>query len=101
MLDLLETLRSHPNLNTAALLERWRDRAEGKQLEKLAIWQPSLDDPESLQHEFLGALARLEEQHRDSRTKSLLAKSNQGGLSSDEKAELQTLLRRPHAADPV
>ena len=102
LLDLLETLRSHPNLNTAALLERWRDTAEGKQLEKLAIWQPSLDDPESLRHEFLGALARLEEQHRDTRTKTLLAQSNQGGgLTSDEKAELQALLRRPHAADPV
>jgi len=101
LLDLLETLGSNPNLNTAALLERWRDTAEGKQLEKLATWQPSLDDPDSLRHEFLGALARLEEQHRDSRTKSLLAKSNQGSLSADEKAELQTLLRRPRAADPA
>ena len=101
LLDLLETLRSNPNLNTAALLERWRDTVEGKQLEKLATWQPSLDDPESLQHEFLGALARLEEQHRDTRTKSLLAKSTQGGLSTDEKAELQRLLRRPRAADPA
>jgi DNA primase len=101
LLDLLETLRSNPNLNTAALLERWRDTAEGKQLEKLATWQPSLDDPDSLRHEFLGALARLEEQHRDSRTKSLLAKSTQGSLSSDEKAELQALLRRPRAVDPA
>lgn len=101
LIDLLETLRSNPNLNTAALLERWRDTAEGKQLEKLAIWQPSLDDPESLRHEFLGALARLEEQHRDTRIKTLLAKSTQGGLTIDEKAELQALLRRPRAADPA
>jgi len=101
LLDLLETLRSNPNLNTAALLERWRDTAEGKQLEKLATWQPSLDDPDSLRHEFLGALARLEEQHRDTRTKSLLAKSTQGDLSTDEKAELQRLLSRPRAADPA
>jgi len=101
LLDLLETLRSNPNLNTAALLERWRDTAEGKQLEKLATWQPSLDDPESLRHEFLGALARLEEQHRDFRTKSLLAKSTQGDLSTEEKAELQRLLSRPRAADPA
>jgi len=101
LLDLLETLRSNPNLNTAALLERWRDTAEGKQLEKLATWQPSLDDPDSLRHEFLGALARLAEQHRDSRTKTLLAKSNQGALSADEKAELQALLQRPRAADPA
>ncbi|MEJ2441184.1 MAG: DNA primase [Gammaproteobacteria bacterium] len=101
LLDLLETLRSNPNLNTAALLERRRDTAEGKQLEKLATWQPSLDDPESIQHEFLGALARLEEQHRDSRTKALLAKSSQAGLSPDEKRELQALLRRPGTIDPA
>jgi DNA primase len=101
LLDLLETLRSNPNLNTAALLERWRDKAEGKQLEKLATWQPSLDDPDSLRHEFLGALDRLAEQHRDSRTKTLLAKSNQGALSADEKAELQALLQRPRTADPA
>lgn len=94
LIDVLETLRSNPNLSTAALLERWRDTAEGKQLEKLATWQPSLDDPDSLQQEFLGALARLEEQHRDSRTRTLLAKANQGGLSRDEKAELQSLLQR-------
>jgi DNA primase len=101
LLDLLETLQSNPNLNTAALIERWRDTAEGKQLEKLATWQPSLEDTDSLRHEFLGALARLEEQHRDSRTKTLLDKSTQGGLTSDEKAELQRLLRRPRAADPA
>jgi DNA primase len=101
LIDLLETLRSNPNLNTAALLERWRDTAEGKQLEKLATWQPSLDDIDSLRHEFLGALARLDEQHRDTRTKTLLAKSSQGGLSPEEKAELQVLLRRPRAADPA
>ena len=94
LIDVLETLRSNPNLRTAALLERWRDTAEGKQLEKLATWQPSLDDPDSLQQEFLGALARLEEQHRDTRTRTLLAKANQGGLSREEKAELQALLRR-------
>lgn len=101
LLDLLETLRSNPNLNTAALLERWREKSEGKQLEKLATWQPSLDDPESIRQEFLGALARLEEQHRDSRTKSLLAKSSQGGLSPDEKRELQALLQRPGTANPA
>ncbi|MBI1424723.1 MAG: DNA primase [Gammaproteobacteria bacterium] len=101
LVDLLETLRSNPNLTTAALLERWRDTVEGKQLEKLATWQPSLDDFDSLRLEFLGALARLEEQHRDSRTKTLLAKSTQGGLSPDEKTELQVLLRRPRATDPA
>jgi len=101
LVDLLETLQSAPTLNTAALLERWRNTEEGKHLEKLATWQPSLNDPESLQQEFLGAIARLEEQHRSSRTDSLLAKANQGELSSEEKAELKTLLQQRHIANPA
>ncbi len=100
LVDLLETLQSAPTLNTAALLERWRNTEEGKHLEKLATWQPSLNDPESLQQEFLGAIARLEEQHRSSRTDALLAKANQGQLSAEEKAELKTLLQRRQAVDP-
>jgi len=100
LVDLLETLQSAPTLNTAALLERWRNTEEGKHLEKLATWQPSLNDPESLQQEFLGAIARLEEQHRSSRTDSLLAKANQGELSSEEKAELKALLQQRHIANP-
>ena len=101
LVDLLETLQSAPTLNTAALLERWRNTEEGTHLEKLATWQPSLNDPESLQQEFLGALARLEEQHRSSRTDSLLAKANQSDLSADEKAELKALLSQRQAADPM
>jgi DNA primase len=76
------------------LLERWRNTEEGKHLEKLATWQPSLNDPESLQQEFLGAIARLEDQHRSSRTDALLAKANQNGLSAEEKTELQSLLKQ-------
>ncbi len=101
LVDLLEILRSTPTLTTAALLERWRDTEEGKHLQKLATWTPSLDDPESLQKEFFGALVRLEEQHRSSRTDTLLAKANQGELSAEEKAELKGLLQQRQAADPI
>jgi len=101
LVDLLETLQSAPTLSTAALLERWRNTEEGKHLDKLAAWQPSLHDPDSLQQEFLGALARLKEQHRSSRTDALLAMANQGELSAGEKAELQALLRQRQSSDPV
>ena len=100
LVDLLENLKSNPTLTTAALLERWRETSEGHHLVKLAAWQPSLNDPESLQHEFLGALERLQDQHRTARTQDLLAKANQGGLSMDEKSELQRLLSRTPVSDP-
>ncbi len=90
--DLLETLEKNPTLNTAAILERWRDTDEGKQLAKLASWQPPFDNPDSLKQELLGALNRLVAQHREARTEYLLAKANLGALSLEEKAELKQLL---------
>lgn len=100
LVDLLENIKSNPTLTTAALLERWRETSEGHHLVKLAAWQPSLNDPESLQHEFLGAIERLQEQHRTARTQSLLAKANQGSLTMDEKSELQRLLSRTQVSGP-
>ncbi len=38
--ELIETLRDHPQLNVAALLERYRDTPEGAILERLATWEP-------------------------------------------------------------
>lgn len=101
LIDLLENIKSNPTLTTAAILERWRHAREGQHLAKLATWQPSLNDPESLQHEFLGSIERMQEQHRTARTQSLLAKSTTGGLNSDEKRELQRLLSRPSGTDPL
>jgi DNA primase len=101
LIDLLENIKTNPTLTTAALLERWRHAREGQHLTKLATWQPSLNDPESLQHEFLGAIERIQEQHRNARTQSLLAKSKAGGLNSEEKRELQLLLNRPSSTDPL
>ncbi len=94
LLDLLDILKTNPTLTTAALLERWRGTIEGQHLAKLATWQPTLNDPESLQQEFLGAIERLQAQHLSARTDTLLAKANQGVLSPEEKTELQTLLSR-------
>lgn len=101
LVDLLENLKSNPTLNTAALLERWRDRDEGKHLAKLATWQSPLNDLESLQQEFLGAIDRLQAKHLSVRTDNLLAKANQGTLSPDEKSELQSLLNRNNRQNPA
>ena len=97
LVDLLEMAQINPNLNTAAILERWRDTDEGKHLAKLASWTPPFEEPDSLKSELTGALIRLVEQHRESRTELLLAKANVGNLTPDEKAELKLLLQ---AANP-
>lgn len=96
LLELLETTQKNPNLNTAAILERWRDTDEGRHLAKLASWHPPFDDPQSLKTELNGAISRLLAQHRDNRTEFLLAKANVGNLSPEEKAELKVLLAGVH-----
>lgn len=91
LIKVLETLQAHPHLNSSAILERWRDSEYGPHLEKLVAWMPELDDSEALKMEFLGALARLDQQRAEQRYDFLLTRSNQGELSPEEKSELKEL----------
>ncbi len=94
LVQLLELLQANPDLNAGAIVERWRDREEGRYLAKLAGWTPPLEDEASLEAEFQGALIRLEQQLRELRTEELLNKAQQHPLSPAEKDELQRLLSR-------
>ncbi|HFD78978.1 MAG TPA: DNA primase [Gammaproteobacteria bacterium] len=98
--ELLETSRAQPHLNTGALLEHWRGKAEEKALAKLAM-QPLEVPAEGLDEEFCGAIQRLVEQRDRQRTEQLLHRSHASSLSEDEKAELKQLLeaRVPAAAN--
>jgi DNA primase len=91
LMKIIETLQSHPHLNSSAILERWRESEHGPHLEKLVAWTPELDDSEALKMEFLGALARLDHLSIEQRYDFLLIRSNQGELSPDEKSELKEL----------
>ena len=95
LVQLLELLQTRPHLNTAALLEHWRDTQEGKYLAKLAQWQPEV--PEGVEAELQGALQRLAEQYHQQRVENLLHTERLEGLGDLEKAELRRLLS-PNAA---
>lgn len=86
--DLIELLRGNPHLNTAALLERWRDSEIGRYLEQLASWELLLTD-EDMILELQGALSRLRAQAADQRMAAL---SNQPSLTAAEQQELLALL---------
>jgi DNA primase len=90
LVELLELLRARPHLNTAALLEHWRDTQEGKYLAKLAQWQPEV--PAGVEAELQGALRRLAEQYHQQRMENLLHTERLDGLDDLEKAELRRLL---------
>jgi DNA primase len=91
LVEVLEILQENPKLNSSALLERWRGTENGSHLEKLASWQPEVSTNESLEQEFRGALAQLDQQRLEHRYDFLLARSNQGELTPEEKQELQEL----------
>jgi DNA primase len=104
LIKVLEILQDNPNLNSSALLERWRGSEHAPHLAKLATWQPEISSPESLEQEFRGALAQLDQQRLEHRYDFLLARSNQGDLDPEEKRELQELfatLNRDKRQDAV
>ena len=94
LLEVLEILQNHTTLSTGGLIERFRDTEKGIHLQKLAAWQPEVDDEAILAEEFLTALHKLEQICLQQRCDALLAQSNLGPLSPDEENEYRELFRK-------
>ena len=93
--QLLELTRDQPNLTSAQLIERWRGQEAFPHLEKLWVLAEELPTPpDGVAAEFLGALARLDEQFVEQETDLLLERVRQGEASEPEKQRLTALLNR-------
>ena len=90
---LIETVQSEPNITTAGLLERWRHDDEGRHLGKLVASQVPLDEDFDAAAELGDCLGQLELAGRKERITFLIEKQRVNGLSDEEKAELQELLK--------
>ena len=90
-IELVETIRLNPYITYAGIEERYRGTENGKHLAKLAQQSISLDE-EGIRAEFLDALQWLTKQQRSRRAEELLAKSNLGTISDEEKQELKEVL---------
>jgi DNA primase len=97
LVEIIELLQQQPELNTAALLEHWRDDEGGRYLNRLACWSPPLDDLE-LVADLQGNLNEIERQHIENRINFLDSEHKQRALSSAEKQEYGKLLLQSHAA---
>ena len=87
----LELLKTRPGMNTAAVIEHFRDTEHQPHLAKLAAWQhPALQ--QDVAAEFQGVLDRLRKTAAKAKTDRLLDKQRAHGLDSTEKAELARLL---------
>lgn len=95
LLELLAMLREHPGLNTAAVLEHWRGREEGRFLHRLAEWLPGVDAPELLP-DLRGHLNEIQRQFIDMRINFLSGQEKQRRLSESERREYGDLLVKSH-----
>ena len=93
MINLLEELKDEPSVHTGVLLERWRDRENGRHLARLASQECLVNSRDDAVAELNDILERLSHQAEpEIRLEELLAKSRQESLSSSEKQELTELL---------
>lgn len=90
---LLQQVAAAPTINTATLIETWRDSEFFESLGKLAAWDHQVPD-EALLKEFSDILEFLQKQNLDNKINEFLAKSRKQGLTVAEKLQLQDLLKQ-------
>jgi len=91
LISLVSICQSNEQVNSAQLLEHFRDTAEGKQLAKLMCWQHHVE-PDAAEQVFLDSIEKLLNSFVEQRTETLLQKERSIGLNKSEKQELHALL---------
>lgn len=94
---LLEIVTDHPHIQTAGVIERFRDSPHWGYVNTLSLQQAELPPsllPGGLSHEFVGAMQRLKDKIRAQRLDVLVAKMDSGGLTANESAEYLELTQR-------
>ena len=90
---LIETIQESPQINAAALLERWRNTEFEAPLTHLMKWQAETDDEEVLRCELQDCLRQIRKRANEKKIETLLHRSSTVGLNKQETEELAFLLR--------
>ena len=91
MCELLEICRANPDLNTASLLERFRDHPAHAALERLAAWDLGFTEDAQFQEEYDQTMERLEAELTQQHIDALLAVPK-AQFSEDQEDELRRLM---------
>ena len=91
--DLIETVQADPNINTAGLLERWRNHEEGRHLGKLAAVEVPEHEDFDAAAELGDCLRQLAASGARERIEFLIEKERLSSLSEAERSELRALGR--------
>ncbi len=95
MTMLMQHLAQQPHLNTATLLEHFRDTPWFDALGQLAAWDHQVPD-QGQASELTEMLRFLAKKTRESLIQTLIGKSKQQELSAQERQALQKMLRERH-----
>jgi len=93
--ELIETVQKEPNMTTAGILERWRNREEGRHLGKLAAVEVPDDEDFDASAELEQSLEQLAAFRQRERVDNLIKKESVSTLSDAERAELREHRRGP------
>ena len=94
LINLIKNITDEPNMNTAALIERWREDDEGKYLSKLAINSFPKNEEFNAEEELNNCLVQITRNFYNERINSLIKKQADNQLTSDEKVELKEIIHK-------
>ena len=96
---LMQKIAENPTINTASLVESWRDTPLFESMNKLAAWDHQVPE-DALTTEFTDIVLFLSKQNQDNIIQELIQKSRQGGLTKTDQHTLQNMLKQRHNTTP-
>jgi len=96
---LIDTVKKEPKINTAGLIERWREDKEGKYLSQLAITELSENTEFDALAELKNCFLLLEKIYYKERINILIDKQSRNKLNNKEKDELGKLIQKSKMKD--
>ena len=92
---LMQQVTENPTINTAKLVELWRDSPIFESLTKLAAWEHQVPE-HALTKEFIDIVLFLVKQNRENTIQQLMKKTQNPGLTEIERLNLQEMLKQRH-----
>lgn len=93
--DLVQQIIKTPTINTANLVELWRNTPLFASINKLACWDHQVPE-QDLASEFVDIMLFLYRQNQENTIQQLIKKSRQEGLTKTEQLFLQEMLKKRH-----
>lgn len=95
LLEIINHIASNPNINTAGLVEKWRDTPIFATINELAGFAHKVP-LDALDKEVVDIIGFISRQDSENKIQQLIEKSRKVSLTEPERKELQSLLKNRH-----